>query len=494
MAGVTEHRRPYVGEGADGALRSAGIDRHELATLPTPGQPGYLTAIEERADAIRTSISRWEQQAADLTGTAGVNPVIHDPCRDTDDGTGPTEDNEKFEPGTAVDWNDKTGDRHSGIVETVLDGDRHEVMSCWDDDSYPPGVEAVEGARLTVSPWDHQEQADGARRRLSKTAEMLGRLNWERFVREGWRIVTKNGLIPPKDGSWPTTAHRAVIEALGALERDIIDATAALAVLDRDDVRFELAHRSDPRRMPAAPTVGGTAVRRDPVDLNATVPNRESGIPYLVRDGDLVVAASRYGRTIRECAEATWTAAVQVSKETGFRLSYEDLDHMMDLVVNDDPTVQGFLADAAVAARVRPMIDGGRPIRPLPDAGITGTGSPPSSPTWFERNHVEPGLVERAAQHVYASLDPKAALELAQRSGGDRQFAVWLHLTDEHRGYLPPSAPSLEGTDWQRLYQAGKSPYGAVIDAWERSEERPGHAVRPTAEDLDRLTSRGVEL
>jgi hypothetical protein len=186
---------------------------------------------------------------------------------------------------------------------------------------------------------------------------------------------------------------------------------------------------------------------------------------------------------------------VQVSTETGFRLSYEDLDDTMGLVVGDDPTVQGFLADAAMAARVRRRIEGGRPTRPLLDGGIANTGSPPSSATWFQRNHVEPALVERAAQHIYAFLDPKAALELAERSRGDRQFAVWLHLTDEHRTYLSPSAPSLEGTDWRRLYEGGKSPYEAVTDAWERSEERrPAYPVRLTAEDLDRLTRRGVEV
>jgi hypothetical protein len=307
-------------------------------------------------------------------------------------------------------------------------------------------------------------------------------------------MQTGNGLIPPTDGSWPTAAHRAVIEALRALDSYIIEPTAALAVLDRDDVRCELAQKPDPRLMPVALTVGGTAVRKDPLDLNATVPNRESAIAYLVRDGDRDVPASRYGRTTRECAEATWTAAVQVSTETGFRLSYEDLDDMMGLVVGGEPTVQGFLADAAVAERVRRRIEGGRQTRPLLDGGIANTGSPPLSATWFERNHVEPGLVERAAQHVYASLDPKAAVELAVRSGGDRQFAVWLHLTDEHRGYLPPSAPSLEDTDWRRLYEAGLSPYGAVIEVWERSEERPAHPVRLTAEDLDRITRRGVEL
>jgi hypothetical protein len=275
MAPVIKHRRPYVGDGPDGALRSAQIDRDELATLPTPGQPGYSTAIKERAGAIRSSIDRWEQQAADLTSTAGDSPVVHDAHLDTDDGTAPTKDAGFFEPGTAVDWTDQAGDRHSGIVETAFEGDRYEVVSGWDDNGYPLEVEAVEGHRLSFVPWNDPGPA----------------------------TVTKRA-------------------------------------------------------------------------------------------------------------------------------------------------------------------DAGTVVRPQADGGVIDTGTCPSPRTWFDRNNVEPQLVERAAKHVYHALDPQAAADLAERSGGDLRFAMWLHLADGHRDCLPPSAPSLEGTDWRQLYKAGKSPYEATVNAW----------------------------
>ena len=48
-----------------------------------------------------------------------------------------------------------------------------------------------------------------------------------------------------------------------------------------------------------------------------------------------------------------------VSRETGFRLSCEDLDHRMDPVPDDDWTVQGCLDDAAAAESMRPRVEGG---------------------------------------------------------------------------------------------------------------------------------------
>ena len=47
-------RNPYVGSGADGARRSANIDRDELDTLDRD---------DPRWDAIVESIERWERQA-----------------------------------------------------------------------------------------------------------------------------------------------------------------------------------------------------------------------------------------------------------------------------------------------------------------------------------------------------------------------------------------------------------------------------------------------
>lgn len=47
-------RNPYVGSGADGARRSANIDRDELDTLDQD---------DPRRPAIEASIERWERQA-----------------------------------------------------------------------------------------------------------------------------------------------------------------------------------------------------------------------------------------------------------------------------------------------------------------------------------------------------------------------------------------------------------------------------------------------
>jgi hypothetical protein len=51
-------REPYVGEGADGARRSAQMDREEAATLPE--------ANMGRRTRLLISADRWEWQAARL--------------------------------------------------------------------------------------------------------------------------------------------------------------------------------------------------------------------------------------------------------------------------------------------------------------------------------------------------------------------------------------------------------------------------------------------
>jgi hypothetical protein len=51
------HRWPYVGEGADGARRSAQIDREEADTLPWD---------DPRRVTLQMSAARWNQQAAEL--------------------------------------------------------------------------------------------------------------------------------------------------------------------------------------------------------------------------------------------------------------------------------------------------------------------------------------------------------------------------------------------------------------------------------------------
>lgn len=49
-------RNPYVGSGADGARRSAQIDREELA---------LLSRDDPRRETLEASIERWERQAED---------------------------------------------------------------------------------------------------------------------------------------------------------------------------------------------------------------------------------------------------------------------------------------------------------------------------------------------------------------------------------------------------------------------------------------------
>lgn len=54
---MSEHRTPYVGEGADGARRSAAIDREEAGTY----------AIDDpRLDRALESAIRWDEQADEL--------------------------------------------------------------------------------------------------------------------------------------------------------------------------------------------------------------------------------------------------------------------------------------------------------------------------------------------------------------------------------------------------------------------------------------------
>jgi hypothetical protein len=61
-------RDPYVGEGVDGALRSATIDRDELDTLDL-GDPRRATLLD--------SIARWERQAKEVADDA-MREHLHD--------------------------------------------------------------------------------------------------------------------------------------------------------------------------------------------------------------------------------------------------------------------------------------------------------------------------------------------------------------------------------------------------------------------------------
>jgi hypothetical protein len=68
VAGMDIERVPYVGQGADGCLRSAQIDREEADGLPTgPSQPGWSASAEQRRSDLLDSARRWEDQAAATT-------------------------------------------------------------------------------------------------------------------------------------------------------------------------------------------------------------------------------------------------------------------------------------------------------------------------------------------------------------------------------------------------------------------------------------------
>lgn len=70
------------------------------------------------------------------------------------------------------------------------------------------------------------------------------------------------------------------------------------------------------------------------------VPNRRTGIAYLVRDGGhLAAPCSRYGRNSEECAPVAWRLAYLMARETGEPITYYGLEHDMGLVVNDSDEV-----------------------------------------------------------------------------------------------------------------------------------------------------------
>lgn len=88
-----KHRDPYVGEGADGARRSAQIDREEA---------DCYTLDDPRVGALIESAIAWEQQAADLDQQASVPGVRVRAVRFAPPRPGeyPHDDNTTVPPGT----------------------------------------------------------------------------------------------------------------------------------------------------------------------------------------------------------------------------------------------------------------------------------------------------------------------------------------------------------------------------------------------------------
>ena len=63
-------RNPYVGSGADGARRSADIDRDELDTLDTD---------DPRREALEESVRRWERQAEEEDQMSNLEAIRLEP-------------------------------------------------------------------------------------------------------------------------------------------------------------------------------------------------------------------------------------------------------------------------------------------------------------------------------------------------------------------------------------------------------------------------------
>ena len=75
----------------------------------------------------------------------------------------------------------------------------------------------------------------------------------------------------------------------------------------------------------------------DPID-------RETGIAFLMEEGDLLVPCSRYGRHTSDCAEVAWRVAEIMDEANGDGISRYSLEHDMGLVVNDHDDVAYLLA------------------------------------------------------------------------------------------------------------------------------------------------------
>jgi hypothetical protein len=68
-------------------------------------------------------------------------------------------------------------------------------------------------------------------------------------------------------------------------------------------------------------------------------------IEYLTNDGDLAVPCSRYGWSSSSCAPVAWEAASIIARELGEPLTFESLDYVMGLVVNDHDDIEYLLTN-----------------------------------------------------------------------------------------------------------------------------------------------------
>ena len=66
---------------------------------------------------------------------------------------------------------------------------------------------------------------------------------------------------------------------------------------------------------------------------------RSEGIAFLMKDGNLKVPCSRYGRDTEECAPVAWRLTYIFCRETGEPITFDKLDYNMGQVVNDHDDV-----------------------------------------------------------------------------------------------------------------------------------------------------------
>lgn len=75
--------------------------------------------------------------------------------------------------------------------------------------------------------------------------------------------------------------------------------------------------------------------------------NQTDAADYLLRDGDLRTF-SRYGDRTSDCIEAAYIVALVCALEDGrTTIDADELDAVMSLVVNDDPSVASVLREAS---------------------------------------------------------------------------------------------------------------------------------------------------
>jgi hypothetical protein len=91
--------------------------------------------------------------------------------------------------------------------------------------------------------------------------------------------------------------------------------------------------------------------------------------------------------------------------------------------------------------------------------------------TWFD-TLPHPEVADIAAECLEELLGADAARYL-ERAGGDRRFALWLHLVDHHLARLPAGPGPRAELPWRAAYDACWSPYLAAFAAWAGDGQRP---------------------